>query len=175
MTILVRDFIRQESGFELIQRRNFEEHYGVRMERITQTAGITGDYIIVQTSEATRVLEEKVGYSLLNRKVEFKNDKTSVQYKSFFVEFETTSNNWGTKQESGHVKAINQGCLLCINSGRDMFIFNEAAFNRILPYCTHIRQTKFRSNGNHPDSRMKGKIIPLWAARINAIEIYRMP
>ena len=175
MTMSVRDFIDQETIFESIQKQNFEEHFGVKMERINQGSGVVGDYFITETSKLTQNVELNLGHALLHRIVEFKNDKTSLKYNSFFVEYESTSDSWQTKRESGHVKAINHGCLLCINSGRDMYIFNRESFNEMLAYTTHTLQTKFRSNGNHPDSRTKGKIVPLFAARLTAVEIYRMP
>ena len=175
MTITsVRDFIRNSNLFEQIQANSFATHFGVTLERIPQSPGCVGDYIVTSVSELSFALQDEVG-PLLNRTLEFKNDKTSLKYNSFFVEFESTSDWWNSKYESGHQKAINSGCLLCLNSGRDMYIFNQESFEELCSYSVGIRQTKFRSNGNRPESRSKGMIIPLKSARVCVSFLYRMP
>ena len=174
MNISVREFIRTATLFEQIQANSFAHRFGVTLESLPQSRGIVGDYIITSVTEQSLELQDKVG-PLLNRKIEFKNDKTSLKYNSFFVEYESTSNFWNSKFESGHQKAISENCLLCMNSGRDVYIFNEESFAEMCTYSIGVKQTKFRSNGNMPGSRTKGMIIPLKDARVCASFVYRMP
>ena len=156
------------------QADGFRDRFGVELERIPQGPGVCGDYLVIGTTEHTEELEHALGYSLLGRKIEFKNDKTSLKYKSFFVEFQQTSDSWVHKKQSGHELAIEKGCVLVISSGSRCFVFNKSAYVEFVKGITRVLCTKFRSNGNRPDSFAKGKIVPLVRAERTASFTYNM-
>ena len=149
---------------ERAQAEEFCLRFGVDAQPVPQGAGITGDYIVSATTERTRELETQLGYPLLGKRIEFKDDKSSLKFNSFFIEYESTSNSWATRQPSGHAKAVLDGCVLVISSGARSFIFNKQAYARLVEGATKTLSTKFRSNGNLPASFTHGKIVPLpWA------------
>ena len=159
---------------ERAQAAFFSTRFGVDMERIPQGPGIVGDYIVLQTSEHTQELENALGYPLLGRRIEFKNDKTSVKYNSFFVEFEQTSDFWTTRKTSGHALAIQENCVLVLSSGTRCFVFNEHSYAMFMKGITRVLSTKFRSNGNSPASFTHGKVVPIKRAVEEASFLYNM-
>ena len=108
------------------QAMYFSRRFGCDLERVQQGPGVCGDYLVLQTSEHTRALELKLGDSLTNKLLEFKNDIASLKTKNFYTEFEQTSDFWNSRKQSGHDLAISQGCILVLSSGPKCFIFNEA-------------------------------------------------
>ena len=160
--------------FERWQSVCFAEEFGCTLEKLPQGPGITGDYLITETSVRTKPLEMKVG-SLVGRRVEFKNDKKSLQYKSFYIEFEQTSDFWVTTKRSGHHKAVLAGDLLVINSGNDCYIFDEKEYFKLISYTLRVVSTKTGANGNQPGCYTKGKIVRLRRARQVCSHFYEMP
>ena len=151
---------------ERAQAEEFCLRFGVDLEPVPQGTGIVGDFVVLATSDRTRELEERLGYKLLARRIEFKDDKTSVKYKSLFVEFESTSDFWATRHSSGHAKAVLDKCVLVVANGPRSLIFNEQSFARLVEGATKTLSTKFRSNGNLPASFAHGKIVPIdWALK----------
>ena len=149
---------------ERAQAEEFCLRFGVDVEPVPQGAGIVGDFVVLGTSDRTRELESRLGYDLLGKRIEFKDDRTSVKYKSLFVEFESTSDFWATRRISGHAKAVLDGCVLVVANGPRSLIFNEQTYARLVEGATKTLSTKFRSNGNLPGSYSHGKIVPLcWA------------
>ena len=151
---------------ERAQAEEFCLRFGVDAEPVPQGAGIVGDFVVLGTSDRTRELESRLGYDLLGKRVEFKDDRTSVKYKSLFVEFECTSDFWATRRTSGHAKAVLDGCVLVVANGPRSLVFNEHSFARLVEGATKTLSTKFRSNGNLPASFTHGKIVPIdWALK----------
>ena len=167
MTILKN--IRRSAPYELLQADSFRAEFGVVLEERPQAPGVCGDYRITSTSEATLPLEKAVGHSLLGHKVEFKNDKTSVDYKSFWVEYATL--NKGVVKESGHVKAAREGCLVVITSGlaapgREVYVFTGASLlNMVANHTRYKLKTKPGANGNPPGFFSLGKVVFLGDAK----------
>ena len=154
------------------QATGFATHFGVVLERVEQGPGIVGDYRVTTTSKKTEELETLLGYSLLDKLVEFKNDGTSLTFKSFYVEFEQTVDYWNSRSKSGHVKAIDAGCLLILASGNDSYVFDDSCFEEFLKGTIREQHTKSRSNGNQPTCFTRGKIVPLKWARKTAKTLY---
>ena len=162
---------------EIVERKQadyFGQRFGVDLERIPQGPGVCGDYLVMDTSEHTKELEERLGYPLEGRRIEFKNDMASLKYKSFYVEYEQTSDFWNTRKSSGHDLAVGMGCVLIISSGPICFVFNATAFAEFVKGVTRERTTKFRRNGNSPGSYTRGKIVPLEVALKTASFVYNM-
>ena len=160
---------------ERVQADDFAVRFGVDLERVPQGPGVTGDYMVVETSEQTEQLEALLGYSVLARRIEFKYDHASVKTKNLYVEFEQTSNSWFTCSPSGHTKAIADGHILVISSGRKTFVFNKKSFAQLLKGATSIRATRRGINGNHPGCHTRAKLVPVKVAFENASFVYNMP
>ena len=159
---------------ERAQALYFSRRFGVRFAHLPQGPGICGDYEILETSYQTRELEKKLGFPLLGRYIEFKNDKTSLQYNSFYVEFEQTSDFWYSRKPSGHELASTKGCVLIISSGSRCFVFNRGAYIEFVKGVTRVATTKYCSNGNPPGCFTRGKIVPIDRAMETASFLYNM-
>ena len=170
----VGEYIRICNRGERRQAEFFSIHFGVALIQLPQGPGICGDYRISITSALSESLEEALGFNILGRFVEFKNDTASLRTKHLFIEFESTSDGWMHRQTSGHAKCIEEGCILVISSGTECFVFNQIDFERCLLFTKRERCTSFRKNGNHPMSFTKGKIVRLEDARSCATFTYSM-
>ena len=154
------------------QAADFSLRFGVILQRIPQGPGVTGDFLVTQTEERTQTLENALGYPLLQRRIEFKSDNASKRTKNFYVEFEQTCDGWGIRYPSGHEKAINDGCVLVISSGKKTFVFNEESFEEFKRGTIMERTTQYRKNGNAPEAFTRGYIIPVRVADATANAIY---
>ena len=152
----------------------FSNRFGLALIKLPQGPRICGDYKIYITSEATAELEDALGFNILGRMVEFKNDSASKRTKNLFIEFKATSDGWEHSYKSGHVKGVDEGCILVISSGAECFVFNQIDFARFLLFTKRERCTTFRKNGNQPLSFTKGKIISVEDARSCASFVYSM-
>ena len=160
--------------FENRQAHSFCAQFGTELERIPQGVGVVGDFTVVQTSGETNKLEQLLG-PLIGRRIEFKHDKTSTKYKSFFVEIEQTCDGWQTCRPSGHQKAIEMGCILIITSGSDCYIFDEESYFRLIACKIKTIGTKKGSNGNRMGCHTRAYIVPLKDAKRISPLIYTMP
>ena len=156
------------------QAADFSAKFGVELERLPQGPGVAGDYEIVNTSEHTLALEKALGFPVLGKVLEFKDDKTSLKYGTFFVEYEQTSDWWMSRKPSGHELAMAKGCILVISSGPRNFVFNQTQYAELVKGVTRILSTKFRSNGNNPGSFTHGKIVPVARAVETASVVYNV-
>ena len=110
---------------ETLQSTIVENKFNIILESIKQGPGVVGDYKIKQNSVAFQTMFPNIEV------IELKHDKTSVAYNSFFCEYEQTSDGWFTTNKSGHLKAVNEGCLLIIQSGSCFYCFTATTF-----FCT---------------------------------------
>ena len=166
--------MKRSEIFERKQAHGFCSLFGVKMDKIPQGCGVVGDYCVTETSEKTKELEKKVG-PLVARRIEFKHDKTSVKFKSFYIEIEQTNDYWVTKNPSGHHKAITEGCLLIIQSGNDCYIFDEESYFRLIGCSTKTIGTRTGSNGNPKGSYTRARIVPVEDGRRISPCVYEMP
>ena len=165
---VVSDVVERE------QARAFRLTFGVNLQKMPQGAGVTGDYLVTQTSAATEQLESALGYPLEGRLIEFKDDKASLVTNHVYVEYEQTNDFWWSKNPSGHDLAIARGCVLVISSEPTCFVFNQTAFTELKNGTTKERTTKYRKHGNNPGQYTRGRIVPLSVARETATFIYDM-
>ena len=107
------------------QKQYFCKEFGVEMDKIVQGPCVCGDFVVTTTTDKTKNLEKCLATNLLSKRIEFKNDISSLQYGSLYVEFAQTSDYWWTDKRSGHHKAILDGCILVISSGNDCYMFDE--------------------------------------------------
>jgi len=159
---------------ERAQATDFSLRFGVDLERVPQGPGVCGDYRVLETSGHTQELERRLGYPLTHKLLEFKNDRASLKYDSFYVEYEQTSDFWNTRKRSGHDLAIARGCVLIVSSGQRCFVFNKSAYTVFIEGVTRERTTKYRVNGNSPGSYTRGRIVPLKVAERTATLVYDM-
>ena len=140
---------------ENTQAKLFENRFNIVLEKIAQGPGVVGDYKIIVNSPDFQSLFP--GFNV----IEFKHDKTSVKYKSFFCEYEQTSDFWSTRRMSGHYKAIQQNCLLVIRSGVRFFCFTKETFMPLFEKSNVDRVTMRHSNGNGSGCYTRGRIIKI--------------
>ena len=167
-------FFRVSEVTEREQAQKFTQRFGVDLEKVPQAAGVVGDYLILKTSGFTNELEAQLGYPLAGRLVEFKDDKASVKRGTFFIEYEQTSDSWCTRRASGHEKAILEGCVLVMSTGSLCLVYNEASYKTLIEGVLRERTTRFRKNGNRPDSFTKGRIVTVEHAISCATFMYDM-
>ena len=159
---------------EVVQSLDFAQRFGLDLERVPQYPGVVGDVRVVSSSDFTRDLETALGGTLERKLVEFKSDNASVNLKTFFIEYESTSDGWTTRRPSGHEKAITSGCILVLSSGPRCLVFNLASYTKLIDGVIRERTTKFRKNGNRPNSFTRGRIVPLKHAIKVASFVYKM-
>ena len=159
---------------ERAQAAYFSRRFGCVLEKLPQGPGVCGDFLVTKTSPKTSPLEDKLGYPLLGRFIEFKDDISSVKWKSFYVEFEQTSSSWRSRSPSGHEKAINEGCVLIISSGPKCFVYNKSSYSQLIEGVSNIKTTDPGRNGNRPNSFTRARIVPLKHAAKTACFIYNM-
>jgi len=162
---------------EVVEREQavyFSLRFGLDLERIPQGPGVCGDYRVIETSGYTEELESRLGYPLTGKLIEFKNDKASLKYNSFYAEYEQTSDFWNTRKPSGHDLAIARDCVLVISSGVRCFVFNAESYAVFIKGVTAERTTKYRVNGNSPGSYTRGRIVPMKVAENTATFVYNM-
>jgi len=159
---------------ERAQAAHFSHRFGVDLEKVQQGPGVCGDYLVLETSGHTQELEKCLGYPLTGKLIEFKNDRASVKYDSFYVEYEQTSDFWNTRKPSGHDLAIARDCVLVVSSGPRCFVFNASAYAVFIEGVTRERTTKYRVNGNSPGSYTRGRIVPMKVAVRTATFMYDM-
>ena len=159
---------------EARQAEEFMNHFGVQMDPIIQGPGVCGDYVIIETTNKTKKLEKILGTNLLSKRIEFKNDVSSLQYGSFYMEYAQTSDYWWVSNPSGHHKAILEGCILVISSGDDCYVLDEEAYFRLIANTLRTVSTKPLQNGNLPGMFTKGRIVSLKDARKYCAYFYTM-
>jgi len=165
---VVSDVVEREQALA------FRLTFGVNLLKMPQGPGVTGDYLVTQTSRATEQLETALGYNLEGRLIEFKDDKASLNTEHVYVEYEQTNDFWWSKKPSGHDLGIARGCVLVIASEPTCFVFNQTAFAELKNGTTKVRTTKYRKNGNNPGQYTRGRIVPLFHCRNTATFIYEM-
>ena len=140
---------------EGVQARILEQQFGIELEQIQQGAGVVGDYSVKVNSEKFQSL-----FPLIDV-IELKNDKTSLIYKSFYCEFEQTRDGWRNSHKSGHLKAVEDGCLLVVQSGPNFFCFTAETFMPLFNQSAFVNETKRNSNGNSNGAFTRAKIIQI--------------
>ena len=170
----MRRHMRLCESFELLQSESFASRFGCKLEKIKQGPGITGDFLIVSTSSKTKELEKHTG-PLLHKKIEFKNDKTSIKYKTFYIEYEQTRDSWFTTKISGHEKAaLIDDCLLIITSGSDCYAFIKESYLNLIKYSIRTLCTRNGANGNVRGCKTRGRIVPIKDGRKACSYFYKM-
>jgi len=170
----MQSFFAVSEVSERKQSEHFSQRFGCDLERIPQGVGVVGDYIVLKTSDFTKDLEWELGYPLQGRLIEFKDDKASLKWNTFYVEYEQTSNSWCTRRSSGHEKAILEGCILIISSGPLCLVYNKVSYIKLIAGAVRERTTKFRVNGNNPSSFTRARIVPVKHALECASFVYNM-
>ena len=134
---------------EILQAADFETHFAVKLREIPQGPGVTGDYVV---RESSTKLDEIMGEPCLNKRIEFKYEKMSNKTGNVFCEFRQTSDAGCTFKKSGWLKAIDDGCILCVqlhaNRECPYLLFDEAAFEVLLNSAFRQTRTTRCSNGN---------------------------
>lgn len=168
-THMIKSEIRERA-----QATYFSRRFGCVLEKIQQGPGVCGDFLVTKTSPKTSPLEDKLGYPLHGRLIEFKDDISSVRWKSFYVEFEQTSSSWRTRSPSGHEKAIKEDCVLIISSGQKCFVYNKPSYSQLIENVSNTKTTSRGRNGNRPNSFTRARIVPLKRAAETACFMYNM-
>mgnify|MGYP000657433047 CR=1 FL=1 len=76
---------------EIVEHRqadDFKHRFGVDLERVPQGINVVGDFFVLAATDFTRPLEIAIEDSLVGRRIEFKNDRASVNTGNLFLEFE---------------------------------------------------------------------------------------
>lgn len=150
---------------EVEQARVFSNKFDVKMERLPQGPGTSGDYIVVQTNNDVYPLSTVV---------EFKNDKSSQRTGNLFLECEQTSDNWFTRKKSGIALATYQNQLVVIKSGKENFIIrNRDEFAALINKSHRTLTTRSGANGNSHGCYSRGHLVKREHAR-NLLDSYLM-
>ena len=152
MTTITQHFYNSKVH-ESIQARLTENFFEIELEPIHQGVGVVGDYTVIKNSEKFSTLFPNITI------IEFKNDKSSVVYNSFYCEYEQTKDGWYTCNPSGHLKAIQANCLLVIQSGREFFCFDKETFMSLFEQATVEKTSRMNIYGNHNGCYTRARIL----------------
>ena len=154
---------------EIKQSEDFSKHFGVTLEEIPQEAGVTGDYLV---SISSKKLDNIMGCSCKNKRIEFKNEKASKRTGNVFCEYQQTTDAGCCYKTSGWVKAINQNCILVVQvfhiNTRPYLLFDKETFPRLLEYTFNEVRTTRGSNGNPVQLWQYGHLIKVFNAILAA-------
>ena len=149
----VKAHIEAYEPLEKQQAEKFAKYWGCSLEKITQGAGVVGDYKVVESSEKfRRVFGER-------NIVEFKIDALSTKYPNLFFETES-KNRYEGWHYTGHVKALIEDCILAISprgDGQQLYFLQE---NITKTMMKNYREVIMPNNGGNGNWR-KGRLIPL--------------
>jgi len=126
----------------------------IEVEPIQQGARVCGDYRVTKNNSSNIIFR-------MGTKIEFKNDIRSQTTNRFYLEFESTNNNWWSSYESGVTKAAKEGCLVILGSGENNYVFTPSALLQLFNTKGRICGTRIGSNGNPDNLYTRGKIVTL--------------
>lgn len=142
----------------------FSKTFDVKLEKLPNMAGTSGDFIVVYSKNED---------CPVNTVVEFKNDSAAKRTGNVFLEIEQTSDNWFTTKCSGVALAVKKGQLVVITCGEENFLLKTIAqFDELVSMKHTTRTTKSGRNGNPNGCFTKGHLVKLGHVR-NILEWYR--
>ena len=155
----LQQFFAAATVLEARQAQAFQKHFalGLPLLKLPFQPGVAGDYR-VQNEGGSELFNSLFEHTV----IEFKSDGKSLYSKHFFFEFEQTSDGWFSWSESGHVLALNTGCLLVIGVKQKYYCFDLASYTSMFNAGKYeTRTTGSRKNGNMPGMFTRGWRIPV--------------